>query len=96
MRILLVILILMCSGCSQRGVEEFAFRESLKYGLLKTCEEDETCKALVKEQIKGCIESSDWKSFLDNQDDETIKNKFLTEFYGCLVDGDGNPLFILK
>jgi hypothetical protein len=96
MRTLLIPLVLACSACDQKSVETFTFRESLKYTLSKKCGEDEQCKTAVKEQIESCMESSDWETFLHNQDDEKEKSRFLTEFYGCLKDNDGNPLFRVR
>lgn len=80
-------------ACSERQVEEFTFRKTLEYDLVKLCEDDQECAAAVKAQIKGCMEISEWRNFLSNQNDEIELKRFTTEFYACIVDSEGSPYF---
>ncbi|MBO9492359.1 hypothetical protein J7384_18500 [Endozoicomonas sp. G2_1] len=81
-------------SCSEAQVEEFAFRKTLEFSLVDLCgEEDKECIAAVKSQISGCMEESNWRKYLENQDDPEEVNRFVNEFYSCITDDEGNPYF---
>jgi len=81
------------TGCSDEQIEEFAFRKTMEYELIELCDNDEECIQAVKDQIKECMEKSDWRRLLDNEDDEEEMGRFTTKFYACIVDSEGNPYF---
>lgn len=81
------------SACSSDKLEEFVFKQTLEFSLVELCEGDETCKKAVKEQISPCMEKSDWRTFLNNEDDEAELARFTQSFYSCIVDGEGDPYF---
>jgi hypothetical protein len=75
-------------------LEELAFRKTLEYDLVKLCgDDDEECISAVKSQLKECMERSDWRRFLQSQEDQIELKRFTSEFYACIVDTDGNPYF---
>ncbi len=81
-------------SCSEGQMEEFAFRKTLELSLLDLCgEEDKQCIAAVKSQISGCMEKSNWRKYLQDQDNEEELNRFTSEFYSCIVDEEGYPYF---
>ena len=81
------------SACSEQAVEEVTFRKVLQYNLVDLCGDDKTCVKSVKAQIKPCMESSNWKQYLANDEDAAEAERFINEFYSCLKDDDGKPLF---
>lgn len=92
--LLMSFLLASCSEGQMADIEELAFRKTLEYSLAELCgEEDKACNAAVKEQVKSCMEKSDWRKFLDNEDDEDELDRFTTAFYLCIVDSEGNPYF---
>jgi len=91
---ILLLLLIVISGCSNDQVEEFAFRKSMQYNLSKLCEEDKQCKSGVKSQISECMESSDWRNIIDNESDESMQ-AFIKKFYPCFKDENGDPYFEL-
>jgi len=92
--ITLSLLSLLLVACSGEGVDEFAFRTTLQNSLVEKCgENDKACISAVKNQIKPCMEKSDWRRFVDNQDDKAELKRFTTRFYGCIVDDEGTPYF---
>ena len=95
MRIIgLLILVLSIVSCTEGQVEELAFRKTLEYDLIKLCgDADKECVNAVKTQIKGCMEKSKWRNYLENQDSEDELNRFIKEFYSCIVDSQGNTYF---
>jgi hypothetical protein len=89
-----LILPVFLSGCSESQIEEFAFRKTMEHELTELCgETDKACISAVKSQVKDCMVSSDWRKYLKNDESEEEFNRFVTEFYGCIVDSDGNPYF---
>ena len=92
--IFLLLLFALIAGCSEAQIEEFAFRKTLEYDLVNLCEDEEVCIAAVKSQIKGCMEKSEWRRYLDDQDNEEALKRFSTDFYACIVDDEGNPYFV--
>lgn len=88
---LALLLLLLLNACSQQQTEELVFRKTLEHKLTKLCDEDKSCVVAVKNQIKPCMEKADWRKFMDKQEAEVVR--FTTEFYGCIVDDDGYPLF---
>lgn len=81
-------------SCSEGGIEEFAFKKTLEISLIDLCgEEDKECIDAVKSQISGCMEKSNWRKYLESEDDQDELNRFTKEFYSCIVDKDGNPYF---
>ena len=47
----------------------------------------------VKEQIESCMEKSDWRKYVDNDEDEEELKRFIGEFFPCFKDSNGNPYF---
>jgi hypothetical protein len=92
----LLILVVVLSACSEKQMEEFAFRKTLEYQLTDLCGEDEACIAAVKDQTRACMEKSDWYKYVSDQDNQAELDRFTTAFYACLVDPDGNPYFLNK
>jgi hypothetical protein len=92
------IFVLFClTGCSEGDVEEFVFRETLKYNLADVCgKEDKGCISAVDSQTKSCMEKSNWRKFLNSKDDKEESIRFKTEFYACIVDPQGKPYFVPK
>lgn len=85
------------TGCDQWDPEELAFRKTMEYNLVEACgDDDQACVDAVKSQLKGCMEKSDWKGFVNDSDNEAEKQRFVSEFYSCVVDEDGNPYFVFS
>jgi len=100
-RITILLVVILMSACSdadvEEFVEEFAFRETLKYKLKKTCgNDDNDCKNAVDAQTAGCMVKSNWRQYLKKQDDKEESSRFIKEFYACLVDAEGKPHFVPK
>lgn len=90
---LLLPVFLMTSACTGEKVEEVVFRETMEYQLEQDCGEDKECKDIVETQMEYCMEKSDWRSFLNNQEDAQELQRFIKEFFPCFKDPDGNPYF---
>ncbi len=81
-------------SCSDADVEEFTFRKTIEYELTELCGDDDAkCVSAVKAQTKDCMEKSDWRRYLKNQEDQQELKRFTSEFYACIVDEEGNPYF---
>lgn len=89
----LLFVLLFIASCSEGQFEELVFRKTLEYDLTDLCGKDEACVEAVKSRIKGCMVKSNWRQFLEHQDDEEEKTRFVTEFYACIVDENGNSFF---
>lgn len=90
----IIFISLLLWSCSEGQIEEFAFRKTLEISLIDLCgEQDKECIAAVESQISGCMEKSDWRKYLENEDNKDELNRFTKAFYSCLVDEDGNPYF---
>lgn len=74
-------------------VEEFTFRYTLGNDLIAKCDNESECVSAVNSQLKSCMEKSNWREFVKNQDSESEIERFKTEFYACIVDRDGDPYF---
>lgn len=85
--------VLFMTACNQEMMEETIFQKTIEYDLIKLCEDDEACIEAVKNQSKQCMESSDWRQYIENQDDVEELKRFSEEFYACIVDEEGNPYF---
>ncbi|HEY0720497.1 MAG TPA: hypothetical protein VGE50_04520 [Gammaproteobacteria bacterium] len=82
-------------ACSDATVEEFTFRKVLEHDLINLCgDDDEACIHAVESQVKGCMEKSDWRKYVESQDDPDELKRFTKEFYGCVVDANGHPYFV--
>lgn len=93
--LLLTLFCLALFSCSDGDIEKFAFRETLQYKLKELCgEEDKQCITAVEEQTDGCMEQSNWRQYLKDQDNEEEYKRFMTSFYACLVDPLGDPYFV--
>ncbi len=92
------LIVLSSAGCSQEATERFAFEQTLKYQLTETCGEDAECVTALEEQLSGCIDKSDYKTLLnaseENKDAEV--ERFSKLLYACLVDENGDPLFVYE
>ena len=90
----LIFIVLLLGGCSEAQVEEFAFRKSMEYQLKDDCGDDnEECIKAVEEQIASCMEKSDWRKYLENDKDEAELKRFISEFFPCFKDANGNSYF---
>lgn len=98
MKLLCMIIAMLClAACSEKQAEEFAFRKVLELELIKLCgDADKECGEAVKTQIKGCMEKSDWRKYLQSQDDKAEFKRFTNAFYACIVDKNGKPYFHVK
>jgi len=87
--------LLLCA-CSAEQAEEFAFRKTAENDLIKMCSsegKDESCEQSVKDQIKSCMVKSNWRKYLEAEDDEKEMMRFVTSFYPCFKDKNGNSYF---
>lgn len=91
--LVLILALILISSCSDNQVEEIAFRKVLEYQLVDLCKEDKKCIDAVKSQTKACMVKSDWKRYVDNQDNQQELKKFTDKFYACIVDEKGEPYF---
>ena len=89
----LILMILLISGCSAEQAEEFAFRKTMEYQLADDCGEDKECVKAVKEQIEACMEVSDWRKYVINNEDEAETNRFISRFFPCFKDSNGDAYF---
>ena len=75
----LLVVLLLLAGCSGERVK---------------CEEqDPECAAAIEAQIVQCMQDSDWKRFLDSDEDEEELLRFTRAFFPCFKDPRGNPYF---
>lgn len=92
--IALLLASLLLLSCSEKQVEELAFRKTLEYGLVELCgEEDKNCISAVETQVKPCMEKSNWQQYVENEESEAELSKFTKALYSCIVDSEGNPYF---
>lgn len=89
-----LLILLFLTGCSEKQIEEFAFRKTLEYELTDLCGDDKDCLAAIKDQTKACMEKSDWRKYLKDPDNKEELKRFTTEFYACIVDPNGKPYFV--
>lgn len=92
-KLFLISIMLMTGACSTEKMEEFVFKKTLELSLQELCDGDEACDKALEEQITPCMEKSDWRAFLNNEDDEEELSRFTREFYSCIVDEEGKPYF---
>ena len=83
------------AGCSEAEVEEYTFRKVMEYELKSDCDDDAACIEAVEAQIKDCMASSDWRRYLENEDNEAELERFIYRFFPCFKDASGNPYFPL-
>ena len=94
---IIISIALSLTGCSEKFIEEFVFRETLKYNLKKVCgDDDQSCKDAVDSQLQGCMDKSNWKQFIRDSDNKEESTRFKKELYACIVDSAGKPHFELK
>ncbi|QMU60928.1 MAG: hypothetical protein GKR92_04145 [Gammaproteobacteria bacterium] len=93
MRNAIIFTLLLTGGCSSEKVEEFAFMKTMEYQLNEDCGENDECLDAVKQQIKQCMIESDWRSYMDSNEDEEEMMRFIGEFFPCFKDLDGNSYF---
>ena len=85
------------TACNESEVEEFVFRETLKYTLTDVCGKDDAgCKNAVDSQTQNCMEKSNWRKFLNDKNNKEESTRFKKEFYSCIVDPEGRPYFVPK
>ena len=95
-RFLCLITIFLITGCSEEKVEEFAFRETMEYQLKNKCgDENKKCLEAIEEQIASCMEISDWRKYLESDEDQKELQRFIHQFFPCFKDPNGNPYFPL-
>jgi hypothetical protein len=89
-------LLLIMAGCSQEQFDELIFRKVMEYQLKDDCEDqDKECVAAIEAQIRSCMEASDWRRYLESEDDEDETQRFIHAFFPCFKDADGNAYFDL-
>lgn len=90
----IVLISLSLFSCSEGQFEELVFRTTLKFSLVELCgEEDKECITAVKSQVSDCMKKSDWRKYLNDQDNQDEFNRFTKAFYSCIVDENGDPYF---
>ncbi len=95
-RLFLLTICLLIGGCSGEIIEELAFRKVMEYQLKDECgDEDKACVEAVEAQIESCMKQSDWRRFLENEEDEEELKRFTSEFFPCFRDPDGEAYFAL-
>lgn len=92
-KLILISIMLMTGACSTEKMEEFVFKKTLELSLQELCDGDEACDKAIEAQITPCMEKSNWRAFLNNEDDEEELSRFTREFYSCIVDEHGEPYF---
>ncbi len=92
-KLIIISLALINCACSTEKMEEFVFKKTLALSLQELCGGDEACDKALEEQITPCMEKSNWRAFLNNEDDEEELSRFTREFYSCIVDEEGKPYF---
>jgi len=81
-------------SCSAEETEEFAFRKSFEFQLIRKCPENHPdCANDIKSQIKECMVESDWRKFLNDQENKEELKRFTEDIFSCIVDKDGRPYF---
>lgn len=81
-------------SCGDGQIEEFAFKKTLEMSLVDLCgEEDKECIVAVKSQISDCMEKSNWRKYMEEEESDAEFNRFTREFYSCVVDANGDPYF---
>jgi len=91
------IILLLIGGCTTEQAEEFAFRKTMEYQLIDDCgKEDKECIKAVKEQIESCMKESDWRKYVNNDEDEKEMKRFINKFFPCFKDSNGNSYFKLN
>lgn len=94
---IIISITLSLTGCSEKFVEEFVFRETLKYNLKEVCgNDDQSCKDAVDSQLQGCMDKSNWQQFIQDSDNKEESSRFKSELYACIVDSANKPHFVLK
>jgi major membrane immunogen (membrane-anchored lipoprotein) len=83
-------------ACSESDVKRITFQKTLEYKLKNQCGDDQKCVTAVDTQTEKCINKSNAENMLKNQEDKEEFKRFTTEFYACLVDEKGKPLFHVK
>lgn len=93
---LLVLVLIILSGCDNNELEGFVFKKSLESKLVERCgEKDRLCITAVKQQTGKCADKADWGRFLEDSEDPAEKQRFQGIFFKCLVDVKGKPFFEL-
>ena len=96
-KVYLFVFSLLVGGCSGDQVEEFVFRKVLEYELKEDCgKENKQCIKDIEEQIQTCMNKSDWRAYLDNDEDQEEMQRFIKEFFPCFKDANGNSYFPLN
>lgn len=94
---IIILITLSLTACSEKFIEEFVFRETLKYNLKEVCgNDDQSCKDAVDNQLQSCMDKSNWKQFIKDSDNKEESTRFKSELYSCIVDSAGKPHFELK
>jgi hypothetical protein len=93
-KISVFVILLLIGGCTAEQVEEIAFRKVMEYQLIDECgEDDKECIKAVEEQIEFCMEKSDWRKYVNNDDDDEEMKRFINAFFPCFKDPNGNSYF---
>lgn len=88
-----IVFFMLVGGCSAEQAEEFAFRKVLEYKLKDECGENQECIDAVEEQIDSCMKKSDWRKYVENDEDDEEMARFVRLFFPCFKDPDGNSYF---
>ena len=95
-KIFIPAMLLITVGCSGEQAEEFAFRKVMEYQLKDDCgEKDKACLKAIEAQIEACMIESDWRRYLENEENEEELQRFIRAFFPCFKDAQGNPYFDL-
>ena len=90
------VVFLSLAGCNELKIEELAFRNALIHDSIELCEPGhEACVLAFRDQTKACMESNDWRAYMNSPDNEAELDRFTRAFYGCIVDSAGNPYIAL-
>ena len=90
---ILVLTSIAFAGCSDRSIAEFTFRKLVERDLREECGKSSECKEAVSQQIEDCLERSNWRELLQQEDNEDAIIKFHNNFRSCFKNKNGIPLF---
>lgn len=90
----LALAMLFLGACSQQDIEEMLVKKTIEYSLIELCgEQNEACIEAVETQVSACIEKNNITIDTLNVEDEQQLQNVVTEFYTCIVDENGDPMF---
>jgi len=84
---------LLITGCTEKSIEEFVFKNTLSYKLNGMCGENEECKSAVDTQMQACLNRTNWQDLIKDDENEEKLRKFANEFFPCFKSSKGDPYF---